>query len=175
MNVSYLKKSVPSDLQSNCPPQDTTAPANEATRAEPLAASAGRETKRAIEQAVVELLNDVRPENEKRWEPRVPFVRPVSICFKHWREATEEELAKLENWQSTFREFQTEIAAISTDISLDGVSIVAMYDALPSHVTLELDGTVFACEVCWSESIDAIHYRYGLRFQTILDKSGEVV
>lgn len=139
-----------------------TALANEISEPVPNPGACSEDT----HQAVVELLNERRPENEKRWEPHVPYVRPVSVCFKRWRWATQRELSELEFQESTFQEFQTEIAAISTDISLSGIGIVSMYDALPSRVTLEVDGTVFACEVCWSERIGAIHYRYGLHFQT---------
>ena len=118
-----------------------------------------------IQQAVAHLLNSTCCRYERRWEPRVLYVQPVSISFRHSRPLTEEEPSL-----SEFRETDTEIPAVTTDISTAGVGLLTCYRIPTSRVVVRFPEVSFDCAVRWSRKLGHPILRYGLNFVKLLDK-----
>lgn len=105
----------------------------------------------AIHDGVLQLLEDTRIHEERRWEPRVLYVRPVRILF--------------EDPQTHRPDRKHTLLALTTDISLGGVGIVSLREVPARRLILKFPAVQFACEVRWSKCIDHQVFRYGLSFR----------
>jgi hypothetical protein len=63
------------------------------------------------------------------------------------------------------------VEVVTTDFTLTGAGILVnvSQEPLPNRVTLVIDGTAFDCEVRWSQKINSLASRYGLKFHDVLD------
>jgi len=109
----------------------------------------------AIYQAVARLLDETSTAEERRWSPRVQYVRPAWVHFK----------------QPPGHETETEpILVVTTDISFEGVGVVSWQEIRGRHLFLEVSGVRFACNVRWREVLDHQIHRYGLHFYDVVSR-----
>jgi hypothetical protein len=87
---------------------------------------------------------------EKRWQARAGFIRAAKIADG---------------------KADADIEVITIDFSLSGAGILVhgRHEPLPERVRLSIDGTVFDCQVRWSNSIGTNATRYGLVFLDVSD------
>ena len=125
--------------------------------AEPSQPSAfpNRNSQQAIHNAVVRLLEDARIGEERRWTPRVPWVRSAVIFF--------------EQPQNPESERKCSFPVVTTDISFEGPGLLSWREIPVQQFLLQLSGFRFACHVRWSKRIADEVYRYGLHFLDVLD------
>jgi len=138
-------------------------PAGESVLGGPLAGSrlvsraASGRCERAIHEAVVRLLAETRTEEERRWGPRVPYVRPARLRFE---QPGADEPAKA-----------PALLVATTDISFEGAGVVSWQEIPVKRLILELSGISFDCQVRWFSAMGAGEgriYRYGLHFLSLL-------
>lgn len=114
-----------------------------------------RKCQQAIHDAVTGLLSETERTGERRWSPRLPFVRPGWIF--------------IEQPDASGSEPVRPIAVVTTDISLEGTGVLCSREIEAEQVLLQLSGSRFACDIRWSTNLDNQIYRYGLRFLSVLD------
>lgn len=127
-----------------------------AVRSDGPCAFPNRKSQEAIQDAVVRLLEETRATEERRWSPRVPFVRPAFICRGEARRRPPQE--------------EHGFQMVSTDISFEGICLLSPEEIPMGPLLLQVEGIRFACDVRWSTQIADRVYRCGLRFVDLLDR-----
>jgi hypothetical protein len=110
----------------------------------------------AIRKTVARLLQTTRVKEERRWTPRVEYVRAASI---HLREA-----------RNCETDGSRSLPAVVIDLSFSGASALCWQEIPVRHVLLEVSGVCFACNVRWRRMVGDDVYRYGLHFHNVVDK-----
>lgn len=103
-----------------------------------------------VEQAVLHLLQTDARGEERRWQPRVLYVREASILFAGDGAAP--------------HDTPDPLPAITTDISFGGIGVLTWQQIAQPRLILQVCDVRFACKVRWSLRIAASTYRSGLVF-----------
>lgn len=136
-------------------PDATSDRGDESAETARCSAFPGTKRERGIREAVVRILEETRGHEERRWGPRVPYVRPARVWFQQP--------------QGAGPQSDSSFVVATTDVSFEGVGVLCRREIPVQHVTLQLFGFHFACQLCWSSVIGTQFYRYGLRFLDLLD------
>ncbi|OHB73259.1 MAG: hypothetical protein A2V70_20080 [Planctomycetes bacterium RBG_13_63_9] len=115
------------------------------------------ESQQAIRDMVIRLLEGTRSDEERRWSPRVPFVRLARLYF--------------DQGEGPDSDRGSGVLVATTDISSEGAGVLCWQEIPVRRLQLELPGVRFACEVCWSRRMGHHIYRYGLHFRSLLDRA----
>ena len=110
----------------------------------------------AVRQAVIALLEDTRTPQERRWEPRVLFVRPVRLTCRVP--------------QAAGKEVEQAYHGVTTDISTVGVGLLAFEELPTRRLALHAEEVSFDCEVVWFEELGHNAFRYGVRFVDVIQQ-----
>jgi len=131
----------------------------EARRSAELSPCSGSDRQSAIHQTVIRLLDQTATAEERRWSPRLEYVRPGWVHFKQPHVLQPGGNGRL--------------LVVTTDISFEGVGLLCWQEIPFRHVLLEVCNVCFACNVRWHKNLDHQIHRYGLHFYDVLNAPGD--
>lgn len=170
MNSLTTNESVSMPFSADDVPSQPVASDEETQGRSGIEASDSARRQQAIRESVFMLLQKTDRTEERRWKPRILFVRPAVILLEDagsdqsGADTTSAQPASTQQTNGLSR-----MDVVTTDISTRGVGVLSPTELPDELLVLRFPEVDFLCEAQWSEQVGPSFHRHGLTFKDILE------